>query len=97
MINARNTLSEDTYDAILDAVLSHFYRKYDREWVDTLGDAGNYLYHTVEKRIDEVVENLLSNDIVEKVSSAVWAMIEKEVDSDYDEYYLNAQEEDDEE
>ena len=55
------------------------------------------MLHTVEKRIDEVLEEKFGEDFEQKIADAVWAMIEKEVDGDYEEYYLNAEDEEDEE
>ena len=97
MRNIRDIITDETYKVIFNNVMNNFYRKYDREWVDTLYDAGNYLLHTVEKRIDEVLEEKFGKDFEQKVADAVWAMIEKEVDGDYEEYYLNAEDEEEDE
>lgn len=91
-------ITDEAYNEIFEKVTDHFYRKYAKEWVDTLGESGNYLYHTVNKRIDVVLDSMTCEEsFTQKVADAVWAMIEKEVDSDYEDYYLNAEDDEDEE
>ena len=43
---------------IFEVVLSYIYKKYGRDWVNSLEDADDFFYHTVRKKIAEVLESI---------------------------------------